>query len=118
MTPDVTFKAWHDGKIKVAAVTFRENYAAGCHCLFQFSEQAPCDRLKVTIYLYRFGHGVIFDPITILRLCLTRPCKIVQLWSYIPLHYTHNTTYLFNNNNNNNNNNVRSMFIWCCHHDL
>jgi len=78
MTPDITFRAWYDGKIKVAAVTFHENYAAGCHCLFQF-----CDRLKVTIYLYRLGHGGIFDPNTILRLCLTKLCKIVQLWSYI-----------------------------------
>jgi len=40
MTPDVTFKAWYDGKIKVAAVIFHENYSAGGHCLFQFSEQA------------------------------------------------------------------------------
>ena len=40
MTPDVTFKAWYDGKIKVAAVTFHENYSGGGHCLFQFSEQA------------------------------------------------------------------------------
>ena len=29
MTPDVTFKAWYDGKIKVAAVSLHENYSAG-----------------------------------------------------------------------------------------
>jgi len=56
----------------------------------------PCHRLKVTIYLYILGHGVIFDPNTILHLCFTKLCNIVQLWSYIlALHYIHNTTYLF-----------------------
>ena len=54
----------------------------------------PRHRLKVTIYLYRLGHGVIFDPNTILRLSLTSLCKIVQLWSYIlASHYIRNTFY-------------------------
>lgn len=59
MTPDVTFKAWYDGKIKVAAVTFHENYSAGGHCLFQFSEQAALPQIKsynIFIHIGSWGH--------------------------------------------------------------
>ena len=55
-----------------------------------------CGRLKVTPSLYILGHGVSFDPRTILRSWLTRLCKTAQIMEFISsLHYTGNTTYLF-----------------------
>ena len=72
MTPGVTLKAWHDGEIEVTAMAFHDNYSTGSRYLFLLLSRKICGRLKVTPSLYIFGHGVIFDPRTILRSCLTR----------------------------------------------
>jgi len=71
MNPGVTLKAWHDGEIEVTAMAFHENYYTGSRYLFLLLSRKICGRLKVTPSLY-IGHGVIFDPRTILRSCLTR----------------------------------------------
>jgi len=93
MTPGVTLKAWHDGEIKVTAMAFHDNYSTGNRYLFLLLSRKICGRLKVTPSLYILGHGVIFDPRTILRLCLTRLSKIAQIMEFISfLRYAGNTT--------------------------
>ena len=92
MTPGVTLRVWHDGEIEVTAVDFHENYSTGGRYLFLLLSRKICFRLKVTPSLY----GVIFDPRTILRSCLTRLWKIAQIMEFISfLRYAGNTTYLF-----------------------
>ena len=72
MNPGVTLEAWHDGEIEVTARDFHENYSTGGRYLFLLLSRKICGRLKVTPSLCILGHGVIFDPRTILRSCLNR----------------------------------------------
>jgi len=83
MTPGVTLKALYDVEIDMTAMAFRENYSTGGRYLFLFLSRKICGRLKVTPPLYILGHGVIFDPRTILRSCISRLWKIAQIMEFI-----------------------------------